>query len=81
MTIEGVTVYVKTTRGVEYAYKTVWNILRKEKKDKIRKAIYLEFKKTRECRRHLKKIVYDCLFEVKDPVIGFPDEFYWVEVW
>ena len=32
MTIKDVTVYVKTTRGVEYAYKTVWKILRKKKK-------------------------------------------------
>ncbi|CAD7771325.1 hypothetical protein FHEFKHOI_01233 [Candidatus Methanoperedenaceae archaeon GB50] len=24
MTLKEVTVYVKTTRGVEYAYKTVW---------------------------------------------------------
>ena len=26
MTLKEVTVYVKTTRGVEYAYKTVWTI-------------------------------------------------------
>ncbi len=32
MTIKDVVVYVKTTRGVEYSYKTVWKILRKKKK-------------------------------------------------
>ncbi len=31
MTLKDVAVYVKTTRGVEYAYKTVWEILRKKK--------------------------------------------------
>lgn len=31
MTMKDVTVYVKNTRGVEYSYKTVWKILRKEK--------------------------------------------------
>jgi len=30
MTLKEVTVYVKTTRGVEYAYKTVWATLRKK---------------------------------------------------
>src|SRR5438128_12022846 len=31
MTIRDVAVYVKDTRGVNYAYKTVWKVLRKEK--------------------------------------------------
>ncbi|MHC1571466.1 MAG: helix-turn-helix domain-containing protein, partial [Methanosarcinales archaeon] len=37
MTLKKVTVYVKTTRGVEYAYKTVWTILRRKKKVKYGK--------------------------------------------
>ena len=36
MTIKEVTVYVKTTRGIEYAYKT-WTILRMKKKVKYGK--------------------------------------------
>ena len=37
MTLKKVTVYVKRTRGVEYAYKTVWTILRRKKKVKYGK--------------------------------------------
>ncbi len=32
MTIKDVTVYVKGSRGVNYSYKTVWEVLRKKKK-------------------------------------------------
>jgi len=39
MTIKDFTVYVKTTRAVEYVYKTVWKILRK---GKVWKALHPE---------------------------------------
>ena len=44
MTIKDVVVYVKTTRRVEYAYKTAWKILRKREKVKYGK-LHLEFKR------------------------------------
>ncbi|CAD7772135.1 hypothetical protein AIOGIFDO_01181 [Candidatus Methanoperedenaceae archaeon GB37] len=37
MTLKEVTVYVKRRRGAEYAYKTVWTILRRKKKVKYGK--------------------------------------------
>ncbi len=37
MTLKEVTVYIKRKRGVEYAYKTVWTILRRNKKVKYGK--------------------------------------------
>jgi transposase len=38
MTLRDVQVYVKDTRGVNYAYKTVWKALRKERKVRYGKA-------------------------------------------
>jgi len=55
MTIKGVTVYVKTTRGVEYAYKTVWKILRKEKKVKYGKPYIQNSKRPDNAEDILKK--------------------------
>ena len=37
MTLRDVQVYVKDTRGVHYAYKTVWKVLRKERYGKAYK--------------------------------------------
>ncbi len=55
MTIKEVTVYVKTTRGVEYAYKTVWTILRKKKKVKYGKPYIQNSKRPENAEEILKK--------------------------
>jgi putative transposase len=56
MTIKDVEVYVKDTRGVQYAYKTVWEILRKEKKVKYGKAYKMNAKRPADAEGILKKI-------------------------
>lgn len=55
MTIKEVTVYVKTTRGVECAYKTVWTILRKKKKVKYGKPYIQNSKRPENAEEILKK--------------------------
>jgi len=55
MTIKEVTVYVKTTRGVEYAYKTVWTILRKKKKVRYGKPYIQNSKRPENAEEILKK--------------------------
>lgn len=65
--LKEVTVYVKTTRGVEYST-AVWKILRKKKKVRYGKP-YIQNSKP-ECRRNPKKRVDDCLSKVRNPVIG-----------
>jgi len=55
MTLKEVTVYVKTTRGVEYAYKTVWSILRKKKKVKYGKPYIQNSKRPENAEEILKK--------------------------
>jgi len=54
-TIKEVTVYVKTTRGVEYAYKTVWKILRKKKKVRYGKPYIQNSKRPDNAEEILKK--------------------------
>jgi putative transposase len=56
MTIRDVEVYVKDTRGVHYAYKTVWEVLRKEKKVKYGKAYKMNAKRPPDAEGILKKI-------------------------
>lgn len=56
MTIKDVEVYVKDTRGVHYAYKTVWQILRKEKKVNYGKAYKMNAKRPPDAEGILKKI-------------------------
>ena len=56
MTIKDVAVYVKDTRGVHYAYKTVWEVLRKEKKVKYGKAYKMNSKRPPNAEEILKKI-------------------------
>lgn len=55
MTIKDVEVYVKDTRGVHYAYKTVWEVLRKEKKVRYGKAYKMNAKRSPDAERILKK--------------------------
>jgi putative transposase len=55
MTIKDVEVYVKDTRGVHYAYKTVWEVLRKEKKVKYGKAYKMNAKRPADAEQILKK--------------------------
>ena len=55
MTIRDVVVYVKNTRRVEYAYKTVWRILRKEKKAGYGKPYKLNAKRPENAEEILKK--------------------------
>jgi len=55
MTIKEVAVYVKTTRGVEYAYKTIWTILRKKKKVKYGKPYIQNSKRPENAEEILKK--------------------------
>jgi len=55
MTIRDVVVYVKDTRGVEYAYKTVWKILRKEKKVRYGKPYKMNMKRPVDAEGILKK--------------------------
>jgi putative transposase len=55
MTIRDVTVYVNDTRGVHYAYKTVWEILRKEKKVRYGKAYKMNAKRPPDAEGILKK--------------------------
>jgi len=56
MTIKDVAVYVKDTRGVHYAYKTVWEVLRKEKKVRYGKAYKMNAKRPPNAEEILKKI-------------------------
>jgi len=56
MTIKDVEVYVKDTRGVHYAYKTVWEVLRKEKKVRYGKAYKMNAKRPPDAEGILKKI-------------------------
>lgn len=55
MTIRDVAVYVKDTRGVNYSYKTVWEILRKEKKVRYGKAYKMNAKRPPDAEGILKK--------------------------
>jgi putative transposase len=55
MTIRDVAVHVKDTRGVNYSYKTVWKILRKEKKVRYGKAYKMNAKRPPDAERILKK--------------------------
>lgn len=55
MTIRDVTVYVKDTRGVNYAYKTVWEILRKERKVRYGKGYKMNAKRPADAEGILKK--------------------------
>lgn len=56
MTIRDVEFYVKDTRGVHYAYKTVWKVLRKEKKVRYGKAYKMNAKRPPDAEEILKKI-------------------------
>jgi putative transposase len=56
MTIKDVAVYIKDTRGVHYAYKTVWEVLRKEKKVRYGKAYKMNSKRPPNAEEILKKI-------------------------
>ena len=56
MTIRDVEVYIKDTRGVRYAYKTVWEMLRKEKKVRYGKAYKMNAKRPPDAEEILKKI-------------------------
>lgn len=55
MTLKDVVVYVKTTRGVEYAYKTVWEILRKKKGVKYGKPYIRDERRPEDAEEILKK--------------------------
>jgi transposase len=55
MTLKDVEVYVKDTRGVHYAYKTVWKALRKERKVRYGKAYKMNAKRPDDAERILKK--------------------------
>ena len=55
MTIKDVAVYVRDTRGVHYAYKTVWQVLRKEKKVRYGKAYRMNAKRPDAAEEILKK--------------------------
>jgi transposase len=55
MTIRDVAVYVKDTRGVNYAYKTVWKVLRKEKRVRYGKAYRMNTKRPPDAEEILKK--------------------------
>ena len=55
MTLKDVEVYVKDTRGVHYAYKTVWKVLRKEKKVRYGKAYKMNAKRPPDAEGILKK--------------------------
>lgn len=55
MTIRDVAVYVKNTRKVDYAYKTVWKILRKERKVRYGKPYKMNVKRPPDAEGILKK--------------------------
>lgn len=55
MTLRDVTVYVKTTRGVEYSYKMVWHILRKKRKVRYGKPYIQDEKRPENAEEILKK--------------------------
>jgi len=55
MTIKDVTVYVKDSRGVNYSYKTVWQILRKKKKVRYGKPYIKNSKRPDDAEEILKK--------------------------
>jgi putative transposase len=55
MTLRDVEVYVKDTRGVHYAYKTVWKALRKERKVRYGKAYKMNAKRPQDAEGILKK--------------------------
>jgi transposase len=55
MTLKDVEVYVKDTRGVHYAYKTVWKALRKERKVRYGKAYKMNAKRPPDAEGILKK--------------------------
>ncbi len=55
MTLRDVEVYVKDTRGVHYAYKTVWKALRKERKVRYGKAYKMNAKRPDNAEEILKK--------------------------
>ncbi|WP_457550472.1 IS630 family transposase [Archaeoglobus sp.] len=74
MTIKEVAVYVKTTRGVEYAYKTVWKILRKKKEIRYGKPYVQNERRPENAEEILKKRVNEVLSKVEDPIIAFLDE-------
>lgn len=55
MTIKDVAVYVKDTRGVHYAYKTVWKALRKQRKVRYGKAYKMNARRPADAEGILKK--------------------------
>ena len=55
MDIRDVVVYVKESRGVHYAYKTVWKILRKEKRVRYGKPYKMNRKRPEDAEGILKK--------------------------
>ena len=55
MTLKDVVVYIKDTRGVSYAYKTVWKMLRKERKVRYGKAYKMNSKRPDDAEGILKK--------------------------
>lgn len=55
MTLRDVTVYVKTTRGVEYSYDMVWRVLRKEKRVRYGKPYAMNDKRPEDAPEILKK--------------------------
>ena len=55
MTIRDVAVYVRRTRGVEYAYKTVWWILRRKRRVKYGKPYVRSLKRAENAEDLLKK--------------------------
>jgi putative transposase len=55
MTLRDVEVYVKDTRGVRYAYATVWKALRKQRKVRYGKAYKMNAKRPPDAERILKK--------------------------
>src|SRR5437870_4356571 len=61
-----VAVYVKDTRGVHYAYKTVWEVLRKEKKVKYGKAYKMNSKRPPQRRRDFEKNLDEALSDIRE---------------
>lgn len=55
MTIKDVTAYVKSTRGASYSYKTVWEILRKNKRVRYGKPYIMNRKRPDNAEEILKK--------------------------
>jgi transposase len=55
MTLKDVTVYIKTKKGIEYSYKTVWYVLRKKKKVRYGKPYIKNEKRPENADKILKK--------------------------